>query len=707
MRNCALILLSLLLCALDVWAVTPRLSAASKVALAPRSARTGQCVPAAGNSEHFQAFISVSDAAAIDKLRQQGVKINVVFDGFVAVDIPTEALDAVTRLDGVRQVSLARHLHLCNDTARYLSHVDALHTSSDRIVPLMGTGVIIGMIDVGIDYNHINLCDNGGRSRVRAVYLPMDSTGVPPVVRGDTLPGSCYETPEQIALLTTDYAKSSHGTHTTGTAAGSYRGNGCYGVAPEADIVACGIPSPELTDVNIANGVKYIFDYADRVGKPCVINMSLGSNGGPNDGSSFLCRAFQEMTGPGRVCVVSAGNDGAAPICLHANVAGRGDTVTTLLRNAWGGLERKGFVCMWSDGVQQHRSRLVIINRATGVLEYASPFLGFLPEDSVYSVSSDNDPDFARYYDGEVLFASGLEPGFDAAGNLMDEHRYLSYWQLDATSVKSGHLLGMQYVADEQVNLAGWTDRNCYFYTFGLPGVTGGDTAGSISDLATTDSVISVGAYCSRSSYIDKAGNTVYISNCYPGEIAYFSSYGPDEHGFGRPDICAPGMMLLSSANRHDTISDRQRWPAPVVIGGVDYPYYVNQGTSMSAPVVTGTVALMLQVNPALGPSAVREVFQRTSVVDPYVSNGVAGQWGSGKLDASAAVDAVINDAFLPGDVNNDGEVGIADVMALIDIILVDKAGYDAVTLLRADVNQDREILLADLNALIDLIIKN
>ena len=707
MRNCALILLSLLLCAVDIWAVTPRLSAASRVALARQSSRAGRCAPVAGYGEHYQAFISVSDDSAIAELRQQGVKVNAVFDGFVAVDIPAEALTAVTTLDGVRHVSLARHLQLCNDTARYLSNVDILHTSSERVVPLLGTGVLVGMIDVGIDFNHINLCDSEGRSRVRAVYMPMDTSGEPPVVYGDTLPGSCYETPEQIALLTTDYELSSHGTHTTGTAAGSYRGNGCYGVAPDADIVVCGIPSPDLTDVNIANGVNYIFDYADRVGKPCVINMSLGSNGGPNDGSSFLCRAFQEMSGPGRICVVSAGNDGAAPICLHAGISGEGDTLTTLLRNAWGGLERKGFVCMWSDGLQQHRSRLVIINRATGALEYASPFLGFLPEDSVYSVNSDNDPDFARYYNGEVLFANGLEPGFDVSGNLMEEHRYLSYWLLDATSVQAGHLLGMQYVADEQVNLAGWTDKNCYFYTFGISGVTGGESAGSISDLATTDSVISVGAYCSRASYIDKAGNTVNITNCYPGEIAYFSSYGPDEHGIGRPDICAPGMSLLSSASRHDTVADRSRWPAPVILNDVEYPYYINQGTSMSAPVVTGAVALMLQFNPALGPSAVREVLQRTSIVDSFVNNGNTGRWGSGKLDAAAAVDAVIRDAFLPGDVNNDGEVGVADVMTLIDIILADGAGYDAVTLLRADVNQDCEILLADLNALIDLILKN
>lgn len=703
MRKITLIFLSLLLSVIDVGAVSS-LDAASRVYLARRSHAAALCAPRAGG-EPLQAFISVDDDSTITALKQRGVKVHAAFDGFLIASIPDRLIPDIAALNGVRSISLARQLYLCNDSARLFSRVGPLHETVSQVVPLMGEGVIVGVIDTGIDFNHINLCDNEGRTRVRAVYLPEDSTGTMPVVKGDTLPGSCYETPEQIMALTTDYAGASHGTHTTGTAAGSYRDNGWYGVAPEADLVVCGIPSPKLTDANIVNGVAYIFDYADRVDKPCVINMSIGSNGGPNDGSSFLCRAFDEVTGPGRICVVAAGNDGNAPICLHASIAGVGDTVTTLLRNQWGGLQRKSFVSTWSDGRQPLRTRLVIINRSTGELEYASPFIDSLPDDSVYYVNSAEDEDFARYYDGEVMLANALEPGYGADGQFVEDARFHSYWHLDATSVQSGHLLGMQYVADERVELAGWTTKECYFYTFGLEGVTGGKYAGSISDMATTDSVISVGAYCSRDSYEDKSGNIVEINNSNPGDIAYFSSYGPDERGIVRPDICAPGMALMSSANRYDTISNQLQWPESVMKDGVEYPYFSNQGTSMSAPVVTGTIALMLQVNPNLGPSAVREALSRSAYIDTYVANGTQGQWGSGKLDAAAALQVVIDSSFLPGDVNNDKEVGIADLMALIGIILDDASGYDAGMLLRADVNRDSEILIADINALIDLIL--
>ena len=655
----------------------------------------------------YQAFIAVDNQNCIDSLRQSGIQVNAVFGDIVTVTIPEQAVGKLSHLAGVRHVSLERPLSLCNDTARTSSNVDPVLAGHGMVAPLNGKGVILGVIDTGIDFNHVNLCGDDGLSRVVAAYLPCDSTGTRPVVQGDTLLGSCYETADQISALTTDYVASSHGTHTAGTAAGAYKDNGYFGVAPQAELVACGIPEKQLTDVNIANALKYVFDYADRAGKPCVVNMSIGTNEGPNDGSSFLCRTFSELSGPGHICVVSAGNDGDAPICFHDNIIGVRDTVTTLLRNNYGGLERKGYVSMWSDGSQMHHTRLVIINRASGALEFASPMLTVLPEDSVYSISNEVDQDFAEYYMGEVRFANAFEPRFDDDGNLMQQGRFHSVWDFDVTSVKAGHLIGLQYVADEPVNLAGWCTKDAYFYTFGLAGVSGGTAAGSISDLATTDDVISVGAYCSRKSWTDCNSDLHVISDCTPEDIARFSSFGPDENGITRPDVCAPGMILVSSANRYDERSNRQYWPQPAVVNGVEYPYYINQGTSMSAPMVSGAVALMLQANPLLTPSGVRQVLARSSKRDNNVLNGDSSRWGSGKLDVAAAIADVVENTLLRGDVNGDGEVNIADIMALVDIIVGTGGELDAALKLRADVNHDSEILLSDVNCIIDLIINN
>jgi len=356
---------------------------------------------------------------------------------------------------------------------------------------------------------------------------------------------------------------------------------------------------------------------------------------------------------------------------------------------------------MWSDAKQVHNTRAVIINRSTGELEYASPLLSLDENtiDSVYVLSNETDSAFAAYYDGYMWSAGGIE----------DNGRYHSYWVYNATSLESGHLLGLQYVADSAATaLSGWSTKYTYFYTFNLDGITGGSASGTISDLATGDSTISVGAYCTRNTVPLADGGTYTLSTSHPVDIAYFSSYGPDERGMMRPDVCAPGCMVVSSASRYDTAAtNRQYWQPSAFVNGAEYPYCPDLGTSMSTPAVAGAVALWLQLNPALGPSDVREVLKQTSYRDVLVDGGNADRWGYGKLDVAAGTRYVIDHMMLTGDVNKDGEVSITDVSVLIDILLANEnANFDAATLTHADVNRDNEISISDVTALINIILE-
>ena len=331
--------------------------------------------------------------------------------------------------------------------------------------------------------------------------------------------------------------------------------------------------------------------------------------------------------------------------------------------------------------------------------------MDMLLEDSVYTLSSEDNPAFASFFEGEIQFANALEPQFSTSGEQVIGYRYHSYWIFDAQATETDYLLGLQYMADERIDLAGWCTSKAYFYTYGFEGMTGGSSSGSISDLATTDAVLSVGAYCSRNTYENRWGGVIINTKCNPGEIAYFSSFGPDECGTVRPNVCAPGFLVLSSANRYDENSSRDNWLTPAVVDGVEYPYYSNMGTSMSAPVVTGTIALMLQVNKNLTAADVRQMLQATSIKDGYINDDNAPRWGCGKLDAWAAVNHVIGQTLLPGDVNDDGEVTVADVMRIVEVVLAGSTGFDACTMVRADVNKDLEISLSDLNSVIQLII--
>jgi hypothetical protein len=199
-------------------------------------------------------------------------------------------------------------------------------------------------------------------------------------------------------------------------------------------------------------------------------------------------------------------------------------------------------------------------------------------------------------------------------------------------------------------------------------------------------------------------GSTYFRRLSKPFEISYYSSYGPDMNGNARPDVCAPGSVVISSANRFDTQAPNiQYWQPSVFVGDVEYPYCPDLGTSMSAPVVTGAIAVWMQANPQLGAAEVRNVLKNSSYRDRWVVTDKQERWGYGKLDVYAGLRYVLGIEDKNGDVNLDGEVNVNDVNVVIDIILGGR--NDEVTRRRADVNSDGEVTLSDVNLLMDMIL--
>jgi subtilisin family serine protease len=120
--------------------------------------------------------------------------------------------------------------------------------------------------------------------------------------------------------------------------------------------------------------------------------------------------------------------------------------------------------------------------------------------------------------------------------------------------------------------------------------------------------------------------------------IAAFSSRGPSaiDHA-AKPDLVAPGVGIESLSNPDSTFYQTM---APYLLGGTMVrgylPYLSLTGTSMSAPVVTGTIALMLQANPALTPNAVKAILHYTA--ETYQGYDPLTQ-GAGFLNAAGAVE--------------------------------------------------------------------
>ena len=618
-----------------------------------------------------------------------GVKMNSCFGNTATVTIPLSVVGRLGQINGVKRIELARHFTLCNDKALELSNFPSRSYVQGNISHLVNTGrgVVVGMIDVGIDFNHINFLDNNGNNRIVRVYMPCDSTGTAPVVNGMELPGSEYTTPEQIRMLTTDDSTMYHGTHTTGTAAGSYLTNGYNGVATGAQIVACGMPENSLTDVNVANSITYIFDYADKVGLPAVINMSIGDHVGAHDGTSTLCRLFDEVSGPGRICVVSAGNDGNMPMNIRKKL-GENDSLATFLNNWYSREPMRGYSSMWSRSSQRHTVDLEIWDIKDKIMLHHLDIPSTAELDSVYMVSSESDSIFAKYFTGELYFVCTIEDN-----GLFHSLVETNYSNID----RSRYRLGLVIKASAGETLMGWCGGQPVYSKSGFNGWTGG-TVGSgctVSDLATADSVISVGAYCSNNSFVMMDGNTTTIGDCNPYDIAYFSGFGPDVRNKQRPDLVAPGYMVASSVSRYvEAFNNPANVVDQVTIDDTSYPYGLEGGTSMSTPVVSGAVALWLEIDPNLSPSSLREIMEATCYKDSFVDYGPAKKWGYGKLDIEAGVKYLIT--RLNGDVNGDSYVSAADITCLYDILL----GISNKHIQRADIDCDGTITAADVSVI-------
>lgn len=647
--------------------------------------------------DYYDVFIAVNDNVNLTQLRDAGMVITARYDGIITARVPSDMRpSAIKNYDGVEYATPAIQLVTYSDSARYYSRVAPVHEGNGFDMPYTGEGVIVGVIDCGFDFTHINLCDASGEPRVKAVYLPFDDSGKQNMINRIPLPGSSFETPDKIKALTTDDPRTTHGTQTAGIAAGSYMDNNWYGVAPGADIVLCGMPEADLTDVRVAHCISYIDDYAKRVNKPYVVNISLGSNTGPHDGSSFLTRVFKQFSGPGHVFVVSAGNDGDSRVCVHRSIASKQDTVVTLLSGYTGGARRSGYLFAQSKEGKAFNTRLIVVNSLNGEILYRSRAVGATASGVETEFSSENDPLLAQYYTGNVIIKGSIEANSNPT----------ALCSIDMRSNASNYVMGFQYYSPLAADLAIWTSQYAYFNSYGFSWVERGSSVGSISDLATTDSVISVGSYNTKQYVTLRDGSQYFRYNSTPLRLSYYSSYGPDENGIVRPDVCAPGSVVVASANRYDTDApNMQYWQPSVYYNSVEYPYCPDLGTSMSAPVVTGAVALWLQANPALSTADVREILKKTSYRDGYVTGNNSNRWGYGKLDVNAGMRYVLHleEEWIKGDVNGDSEVNISDVNSLIDIILSGGATEDMMH--RADVNKDSEVNISDINTLIDMIL--
>ncbi|WP_299199882.1 S8 family serine peptidase [Thermocrinis sp.] len=416
-----------------------------------------------------------------------------------------------------------------------------------------GRNVIIGIIDTGIDWCHPAFRKSDGSSKILYYYVPATNTEYTKTqIEQFINEGKCDGDPD------------GHGTHVAGIA--SY-------IAPDADLI---VVRTNLEDTDVIRGLQYLKNKKNALGRPMVVNMSLGWHFGPHDGTSMLEKEIANLSGNGFVVVASAGNEGDKK--LHAVISGINSTVSVRLNSP----DPEGDVI---DGWYKNGTLRVEFCDSSNRCLSAEPGTsasGNLSGGCRVNIDNTNT---SHPLNGDGRFV--VE--FNCGGNFTIR-----------LTPRSGTPNADLYLANENGEF-----MDC-FLDDGFGGFLG-----TVVQPATSPYVVAVGALTSRfisddpRSFIDL------------GKIAYFSSRGPTRDGRLKPEVVAPGYYVLG--------------PEAGSSGYIPLP-----GTSMASPVVAGLVALILEANPNLDVNGVRGILSSQALSDGFTGSLPNNIYGYGKAFLSS-----------------------------------------------------------------------
>ncbi|MFQ6033636.1 MAG: S8 family serine peptidase, partial [Candidatus Bipolaricaulia bacterium] len=351
------------------------------------------------------------------------------------------------------------------------------------------------------------------------------------------------------------------------------------------------------------SGVDYIFRKAEQLGKPCVVNLSLGGHFGPHDGTSNFDLALEGLLGPGRVIVNSAGNEGDERMHIGGELGVRDSARFTFVP-----AEKTVYLNIWYPGDADFEIELEApVGEGLTQVVAASSGEALVRETAAGRVSIDN-------------ASGGPNPNNHdkQIGVLLENVTPGQSWTIRLRALSgSGRFDGWPGLAEMGHFLEGDSEM-----TISEPGDAGG--------------IITVGAWTTRYRWRSIDGNQYHFRGASPlGQIASFSSHGPTRDGRQKPDLSAPGTAIASALAAGSELS---KIPELVVPDGV---HVILQGTSMAAPHVAGTVALMLQAEPRLGPGEAAEKLRETAVRDSHTGKAPGEIWGFGKLNAERGVSLI------------------------------------------------------------------
>lgn len=537
---------------------------------------------------------------------------------------------------------------LLADTARVAHYVNQVHDGVGGLqTPFTGKDVIIGYVDTGLEFTHEDFKNDDGSSRVLRYWDHTVAVGPSPGTYGY---GTVWDSTDINNGTCTSTDSHSHGTIVTGFGSGNARANGrMKGMAPESDII---IVETDFNAANwtltIADACDYIFKVADTLGKPAIVNLSLGTYFGSHDGNDPASEAMEAMLDAkaGRVIVAAAGNSGlSGKNHVHTDVTA--DTSFVWFKNNPAGNfgANKIYFDLWSDigdatfnyGFAADKPSPSYELRGTTVFHNAMTSVGSVVYDTIWN--NGNQIATIEAYPSIVGSNFNLQVLFSS----VDSTSYL-YRFMTTGSGEHDIWSGAWH---------GFNDMETTLPTIGqMPAIAHyvlPDTLQSIvSSWNCSEKVISVGNVQNRLGHIDGNGNQYLTPGLNPpGKLAFKSSKGPNRHNVVKPDISASGEVSLAAA---------PNWvvniPQAFTVLDSGLLHMRNSGTSMSSPLVAGVAALYFEKCN----NATYNDFKTDMIATAY-SDGFTGTlpnfgYGHGKIHA---LDLLLETNFTASIVGPDG----------------------------------------------------
>ncbi len=513
---------------------------------------------------------------SLDMLEALGVDVEYLIAGYAVLTVPEQLVDRVAELEEIEYVEKPKRYFY---EAEMPTDNSCIAQVTLREPNLSGAGVLVAVLDSGIDYKLPEFRHPDGSTRIRFLWdqtlRPDAQAQLPPVRRppagyrmgaefdsariNQALAASTEQ--EQFQLLPS-VDTSGHGTAVAGIAAGS---TSVYqGVAPEAEllIVKLGLPDaasfPRTTE--IMRAVTYAIQKAIELQMPLVINLSFGNTYGAHDGSSLIERFLDNAAEIGRTVIcVGAGNEGNSAghlsgSLLQENPAGGGDGVPSRVgpvarpasvELAVAEYERTLNVQLWKNYCDTYR----IFLRSPGGQETQLPAM---IDGGKYTL---------RLEQTEIMVYFGNPAPYAVA-----EEIYFEMLPIGQTYINSG----VWTIRIEPLQVV--TGRYYFYLPSAVVRASGTGFYRSTPEVtltipSTAAKVISVGAYDSTyEAYADFSGRGYADANRTIGVVAA---------GLAKPDLAAPGVGVI----------------APDIYGG----YTPMTGTSFATPIVSGSCALLME----------------------------------------------------------------------------------------------------------------